>query len=131
MFLKIHVVATRTICAEMVLKNWISVRMVYFITVPYGAATNCAAAIVPNYLPESLNVVPLPVASQNHNVQTRRIPYSCRTPATASFSTRVLTVFDRAVAALCNIAGTSIRIPAMKHFVTVRQEIYFTNNLVR
>jgi hypothetical protein len=94
--------------------------------VPYGAATNRAAAIVPNYWPESLNVVPLQVASQNHNVQTQRILYSSRTRATASFSTRVLTVFDHAVAALYNVAGTSIRIPATKYLVTVRQEIYFT-----
>jgi len=124
--LKIHVVATCTISAGMVLRNLLSVRMVYSITVPYGAATNRAAAIVPNYLQESLNVVPLQVASQNHNVQTQRILYTCRTRATASFSTRALTVFDHAVAVLCNIAGSSIRIPARQHLVTVRQEIYFT-----
>ena len=131
MCLKIRAVATCTLSAGMVLRNLLSVRMVYSITVPCGAATDRAAAIMPNYLPEILNVVPLQVASQNHNVQTQRIPYSCRTRATASFSTRVLTVFDRAVAALCNIAGTSILIPATECLVTLRQEIYCTNNLVR
>ena len=124
--LKIHVVATCTVSVGVVLRNLLSVRMVYSITVPNGAATNRVAAIVPVYLPESLNVVPLPVASQNHNVQTQRILYSCLARVTASFSTRVLTVFDHAVAALCNIAGTSIWIAATKHLVTVRQEIYFT-----
>jgi hypothetical protein len=68
MCLKTHAVATCTIPATMVLRNFLIVRTVYSITVPYGAATDRPVTIVPNYLPESLNVVTLQVASQNHNV---------------------------------------------------------------
>ena len=115
----------------MVLKNLLSVRMVYSITVLYAAAIDRAAANVQNYLPEILNVVHLPVESQNHNVQQQRTLYSCRNQATDSISTRVLTVFERAVAAHSNIAGTSIWTPATKHHEAVRQDLYLTNNLVR
>jgi hypothetical protein len=61
--LKIHVVATPTISAGMVLRKLLTVRTVCSITVPYGVATDRPAKIVPSYFLVSLNVVPLQVAN--------------------------------------------------------------------
>ena len=115
--MKIH--AKPTISAAEVFRNLLSVRAVYSITVPHISGKIRAAANVTNCLPEGLNVLPLQVANQNHNVQTQRILFSCRTREMANFSIRVLKVFDHAVAALSSMAGTWIRIPAKEQLVTV------------
>jgi len=129
--LKIHVVATPTVSATMVLRNLLSVRTVYSITVPHIPARIAAAANVPNCLPEILNVVFLQLANQNHNVQTQLTLYICCTLATASFSTRGLTVFHHAVAALSNIDVTWIRLPGREQLGTVPEEFCVTKNLIR
>ena len=114
---KIHVVVTRTILAGMELKKLLNVRVTYSITVPYAAATVHVEVAVPNYFPESQNVVPLPVASRNHNAQPQRILYSCRTPAMVNISTSVSTVFCLAIVVPCNSDGTQTRTPVTKHTV--------------